>query len=1079
MSSDDVPLWRRCELAWASYLTATNHVVTMLADANAKGAPLMRIGDSAFRAPDIQSIKGGQTVYWEVKQRHAASTNLVTGDAEYWVSYDSFTDYYRLAHVSGVPVQVVLHDGEVWRENRKWLQADVATLFAGGERGVRRNSDGSELEAWIWPARLMRLVDGPEVERDPGVEESVLVNEDGATRVPNSLLEIAEEQLRRGSTVEADVANRNLPPGAFDLLREDAKLGLATLSRTLGLPETPRYSVMRIGLRDVELDDLLGLMDYGIRVFIVAAERPEWGANPSRLDWIQACIDARLLEWTVIEGADDLSRWIVDGDMAEDVASFVSRARPNDIFNPGQYLVVHRGYLDHVLVTAGAGTGKTETMSERIVFLLATAPRHVDPRDEERMFRLHVDEIVLVTFTRDAAREMRERIARTLMLRQRLCSRCVLPTISWMLELSNTEIETIHTYSKKLVSREGARIGIGPGFGVGNQTVEFDRALADALSPHLEALYAMDADDDLPPEHEFRKFAKSLWDKLAGNGFSPLGSALGDARNPVSWGVAQEGLQGMVAEAFKAAIAETATSFAATCVANQKVPVSELVSTAARAIAVATGKLARAPRYLFVDEFQDTDSEQIGMLLAVRRLSGATLFVVGDEKQGIYRFRGAEGNAFRELGTRASAEGMEIGESTLNLNFRSGSKLLESLHPYFDAWGKAGHLRYGKGSKLVAARGSASSKSVSISHIKWGDAVMEAHVLGVVQGWLRSHADSGATIAVLCRANWQARGIAAMLKSAGIPCETRVGGDFFRSPVVTDLRIFLEAVLDPHDDAALLELCSTRWFPGIAAMQAPFEDAGESWSVGLPPMMTWAERLSTLGPNGSFDRSDLDVLRARVERLGRRLSRSSVLGWLMDCDVWFDPRSVTMPGDIDGDGGERARYGRGFDHLVTLLDENFAEAPISSHGLLEWLRLKIATDSSVDEPDPPTGSRASVSVVTVHKAKGLEYDRVVIPYTTDKFEKVEGRTESTVVPDQGGARLIWSWLVDRNVKFTNVGSSESGLWDVERDEKIREEARLLYVATTRAREELEIVVSGRPAASVLPNSWAELLGVGS
>ena len=128
MSTEDTPLWRKCEIAWASYLTATNHVVTMLADANADGAPLMHFGGNAFRAPDVQSIKGGQTVYWEVKQRHSAAMNLVTGDAEYWVSYDSFSDYFRLAHLSGVPVQIVLHDSEVWRATRKWLQADVATL---------------------------------------------------------------------------------------------------------------------------------------------------------------------------------------------------------------------------------------------------------------------------------------------------------------------------------------------------------------------------------------------------------------------------------------------------------------------------------------------------------------------------------------------------------------------------------------------------------------------------------------------------------------------------------------------------------------------------------------------------------------------------------------------------------------------------------------------------------------------------------------------------------------------------------------------------------------------------------------
>jgi superfamily I DNA/RNA helicase len=294
--------------------------------------------------------------------------------------------------------------------------------------------------------------------------------------------------------------------------------------------------------------------------------------------------------------------------------------------------------------------------------------------------------------------------------------------------------------------------------------------------------------------------------------------------------------------------------------------------------------------------------------------------------------------------------------------------------------------------------------------------------------------------------------------------------------------VFLESVLDPADDAALLELCSTRWFPGIASLQRPNDLSGvekNRWVDPLPPIMSWSERLSTLQPGGNFDRSDLDALRTRVAWLRRSLDRSSVLGWLMDCDRWFDPRSAILPSDLPGDATENARYGRGFDHLVTLLDENFADAPISSNGLLEWLRLQIATNDSTDEPDPNPGGTARVTVVTVHKSKGLEYDRVVIPHTEDKFEKASGRTEAAVVADAGSPRLIWKWLIDWKTEFTNVRASESKLWDVERDEKVREEARLLYVAMTRAREELEVVAAGQIAVDRIPNTWAQLLGVGS
>lgn len=417
----------------------------------------------------------------------------------------------------------------------------------------------------------------------------------------------------------------------------------------------------------------------------------------------------------MVDGAEESGTWVVDGDISPDQDAIAGRAGPTHNFNRGQYTIVHSPIDHDILVRAGAGTGKTETMAERIMFLLATSSHHPDPRDPEHVFHLRVDEIALVTFTRDAAREMRERIARTMMLRQRLCTNCVLPTIAWLLELSNTEIETISAYSKKL-QREGSRVGIGPGFRVGELTMDFRRALDEALSPHLDALIDPSNANDLPAAHEFRDHAEFLWDKLAGNGFSPLAAALGPTSSTIDWGTPPADLVGKVSVILRQAIAAAATRFGDVCTRNQTIPVSELVATAARAVAAAGSALRRPPRYLFIDEFQDTDIEQIGMFMDIRRNTGTRLFVVGDEKQGIYRFRGAQGNAFKELEKEAknSTPPVVLHKRKLTMNFRSGSRLLDSMHPHFMSWGNNGHLEYGSKTRLVAARGPAASKSVSV-----------------------------------------------------------------------------------------------------------------------------------------------------------------------------------------------------------------------------------------------------------------------------------------------------------------------------------------------------------------------------
>lgn len=1090
MSDTEIPLWRRCENAWAAFLSGHGFVVTRLADAHGRDgeekAPLMQMGDRFFRAPDILSMANGVAEYWEVKQRNSAIVDRNTGRSEYWVTYEAFSDYFQIARLSGTRVWIILHDAEFFARTGKWLQADIVDVFRNGRRELRKRGGGGEVNAWVWDADAMTVVDGPPVD-GPNGDNPVFVQEGAPEPDDDALLEMIEQELRgRTSDDPAPRLPADVPAGVVDLMRENSRYALEVLCRKLGLPSVPRYSVMRIGLDGVDTDELLGLMHYGIRVFLLSGREMVTSLDP---EWIEACLQSRLLERAVVDGAEESGTWVVDGDISPDQDAIAGRAGPTHNFNRGQYTIVHSPIDHDILVRAGAGTGKTETMAERIMFLLATSSHHPDPRDPEHVFHLRVDEIALVTFTRDAAREMRERIARTMMLRQRLCTNCVLPTIAWLLELSNTEIETISAYSKKLLQREGSRVGIGPGFRVGELTMDFRRALDEALSPHLDALIDPSNANDLPAAHEFRDHAEFLWDKLAGNGFSPLAAALGPTSSTIDWGTPPADLVGKVSVILRQAIAAAATRFGDVCTRNQTIPVSELVATAARAVAAAGSALRRPPRYLFIDEFQDTDIEQIGMFMDIRRNTGTRLFVVGDEKQGIYRFRGAQGNAFKELEKEAknSTPPVVLHKRKLTMNFRSGSRLLDSMHPHFMSWGNNGHLEYGSKTRLVAARGPAASKSVSVRTLP--AAKTPGFVVTTTNAWLKAHPGPRETVAILCRSNSQVHKYQAALRAAGIQCEIRIGGDFYRTPVVHEVRVLFEAVLDPDDDAALLELSETRWFPGLVAMIAPPDlsaDEHRVWGAALGPMKSWSERLATLPATGSFAREDLDALRVRVRALATLLAKKPVLGWLMDCDVWMQPRWNLLPGETPADA-ERLRYARGFDHLVTLLDQSFGDAPISPHRLLEWLRLKIATDQSQDEPDPEPAADGDdaeknvvrVTVLTVHKAKGLEFDRVIIPETGLTFEDERHDRIVAIVPANGRPRLLWRWTPKSGKEVTNVGPADQNLWGRERSEKIREEARLLYVAMTRAREELEIVV--RHARDVVdpadPRSWSELIGM--
>jgi ATP-dependent exoDNAse (exonuclease V) beta subunit len=164
---------------------------------------------------------------------------------------------------------------------------------------------------------------------------------------------------------------------------------------------------------------------------------------------------------------------------------------------------------------------------------------------------------------------------------------------------------------------------------------------------------------------------------------------------------------------------------------------------------------------------------------------------------------------------------------------------------------------------------------------------------------------------------------------------------------------------------------------------------------------------------------------------------------------------------------DREHYRRCLDHLICLIDDAFGAGASTVQGILEWLRLQIATNQDEDEPSPPVG--VSVRALTVHKAKGQEFDRVLIPNTWTQFGAPEAiATQSSVLAHQGRQGLVWKWR-SRSGECSNT--KDDGLDEADKRELEREEARLLYVAMTRARHQLLVFHPSRSR----PGSWWSLL----
>jgi len=154
---------------------------------------------------------------------------------------------------------------------------------------------------------------------------------------------------------------------------------------------------LRIGGEGINADDLLGLLQYGIRVFVVTSESLNHSQSS---DELRAFEDARLLELSVVPDLEAADVWVVDGRMpandAKKIYDVLSAADHAGAINAGQYKIVHTPPDTDILVTAGAGTGKTETMSERLVFLLTTNDTSQASTNIGHPSDLRLEEVVLL-----------------------------------------------------------------------------------------------------------------------------------------------------------------------------------------------------------------------------------------------------------------------------------------------------------------------------------------------------------------------------------------------------------------------------------------------------------------------------------------------------------------------------------------------------------------------------------------------------------------------------------------------------------------------------------------------------------
>ena len=665
--------------------------------------------------------------------------------------------------------------------------------------------------------------------------------------------------------------------------------------------------------------------------------------------------------------------------------------------NPDQLRAVTHGE-GPLLVIAGAGTGKTQVITRRIAWLIASG-------------RARPSEILALTFTDKAADEMAVRVDQ------------LVPY-----GYTDTSIATFHAFGDRLIRDYALELGLAPDVRVLSRAevviflrehlYEFEleeyRPLGDPTRflGALATLFSRCKDEDITPAtyaaHAERVAAEArvLADAAAGSADGDAAASLAeDARRQVELARAYGRYQDLLA-------------------ANGFIDFGDQVALALRLVrdsAAARRAIAGRFRYILVDEFQDTNRAQ-AELVSLLAEPHRNVTVVGDDDQAIYAFRGAAVDNILDFEARYQGARTVV----LRRNYRSLGPILEASYRLvrFNDPDRL-EIRTGISKRLKPERRDSAAAPVRLEAFATGSEEAD-WIAGDIARRIAAGArprDHG----VLVRANGHADPVLRALNVAAIPWRFSGTSGLYARPEVRLLMAFLRAVADPASSVDLYALAASEAYGlGGEDLTAIVNDARRR-NRSVWDTLDELERqpgILRLAP----------ATRLSVHRLVEDLTRYTAM-------AHERPAGEVLYAFLR-DSGMLARLARtpttaaeeGLGNVARFFDIIRAQSALLTDDRAMFVAGHLQTLIEAGD-DPPTADldpdADAVAVLTVHKAKGLEFPVVYLPGMVAGRFPGYGRGEPLALP---------------------AGLGRGAVAIPERS--LAEERRLCYVAMTRARDEL-------------------------
>jgi DNA helicase-2/ATP-dependent DNA helicase PcrA len=468
--------------------------------------------------------------------------------------------------------------------------------------------------------------------------------------------------------------------------------------------------------------------------------------------------------------------------------------------------------------------------------------------------------------------------------------------------------------------------------------------------------------------------------------------------------------------------------------------------------------------HVIVDEFQDTNPTQIAFLKAIFGDDLRPVLAVGDVRQAIFGFQGADPHGIIELGRQAGCTTFDLTE-----NRRSFQPILDVAHHALSEFGGVPAELH---RPLVAHRGTADGLQIHHQIFDGPDGLERE--AAAVAGSVRDLVDRGTPArccALLLRSRTRADVYADALRAQGLAVRLTGGIGFFDAPEIREAVAWLRVVDRPHDDGAI-----------VAALQSASIALGDG-AVAYLARSGSAARAALVDPIPEvFDTAE----RARLERF-REIA--AIACGLADVNLVSAVRTIIAAAGIElariADPAALDQASANLEKLLRLAAELSQDRPLAR---VRDLVMEIDTRREHDADLPPAeleGDRVTIS--TIHGAKGLEWHHVFLVNCSastfpannrgdDTVARFDAQTGAFALKHEIGGRITLRWYLS-----TTEHDGTGMLVPKNDDGRMDEEFRLLYVALTRARD--VVYVTGRKVrgndskCAVAVQKWLESSGL--